>query len=165
MHSVWGPNNIWKKRTTSPKCFTKYKVLEESQQTIDVQNYPFAGHAGKKTYLLVQTADMFSCPVHRSPREATMEPFLLGEWWMCNHSPKRNGLKDAPRGAKMSARDPQILILGSIWDPLAPIWSPRGASMEPFLLGEWSMCNHSPKRNGLKGAPRGVKMGVVLLVA
>ena len=84
---------------------------------------------------------------------------------MCNHSPKRNGLKDAPRGAKMSARDPKILILGSIWDPLAPIWSPRGASMEPFLLGEWSMCNHSPKRNGLKDAPRGVKMGVVLLVA
>ena len=33
-------------------------------------------------------------------------------------------------------------------------------TMEPFLLGEWSMCNHSPKRNGLKGAPRDVKLGV-----
>ena len=61
---------------------------------------------------------------------------------MCNHSPKRNGLKDAPRGAKMGAGDSQIIILGSIGNPLAPIWSPRVFFLEehPSVLTAASTC-------------------------
>ena len=46
-----------------------------------------------------------------------LEPFLLGEWSMCNHSPKRNGLKDAPRGAKMGAGDSQVIFWGALGTP------------------------------------------------
>ena len=53
-------------------------MLEATQQTIDVQNYPFGGHAGKKTYLLVQTEDMSSCPVqNRHVRSLTKNHVFL----------------------------------------------------------------------------------------